>query len=137
MVTEHLYLWADLTKAIVPAHEVYWGYPGEVPPVMEQLVMTPNSEVAGTGAASSMSGCLHLVLRQYIVSRTEPISVSSQILEAASFAGGGLALMSSAFFVLFTKKNKPTQDEMKSQELTLRGLMARRGPAKDEYVALA
>jgi len=118
VVSAGMYQWGELGKAIVPQNTVYWGYPGEVQPVMQQIMMTAGAEKRSANAPVS---CFHLVVKQSSVSVTAPISVLSQILQAFTAAGGSLALLSSLFLVLFVRKHPLTKIEEENQELTFRG----------------
>jgi len=119
VVSPGMYQWGEVAKAIVPQNTVYWGYPGEKQPVMQQIMMTAGAEKL---SANPPVSCFHLVVKQSSVSVTAPISVLSQISQAVSAAGGSLALLSSLFLVLFVKKHPLTADEEKQQALTFRGL---------------
>lgn len=119
VVEAGMYQWGEIEKAIVPTNTVYWGYPGEEQPVMQQITLTAG---AAKLSANPPVSCFHLVVKQSSVSVTAPISVLSQISQAVSAAGGSLALLSSLFLVLFVRKHPLSKEEEKQQQLTFRGL---------------
>jgi len=127
VVSQGKYQWGELEKAIVPTKTVYWGYPGQKVPTMQQITMTAGAEKP---SANPPVSCFHLLVKHSSVSVTEPVPVLSQIVQAVSAAGGSLAVVSSVFLVLFVKKHPLTPAESRMQELTFRGFsFASKSPA--------
>lgn len=108
-----------ITKRIMPKPGVFWGFPWEGDHTEQQfsVEVTPTNFVAGRN-------CNVLFMIQVatpLLQRVTPISVRTQLQRLFAGIGGYLALLSTAWYFVFVKKFKPTDEQRLESMLTLRG----------------
>jgi len=120
-----------LTKRFVPKVGVFWGWPWEGKHVVPKYLL--DGPIC-THFPSNQSPMLIVHITQETVLCVQPISLIQQACSAFKDVGASVALLSTIFYLVFTRRFPLTVQEEESIELTLRGFESTKRPTVEKWL---
>merc|ERR1712232_1465717 len=107
----------------------YWGWPWQGEHTEEAFAVTVlNTEPLTFCPWESNSWIFQFWINQPLIQKVQPISIFAQLFTVIAKAGGYLSIFCASMHVLYTLKYPPSEEELVSTTMTLRGCSSSHRP---------